>query len=65
MDCITAKLEEMGIQIDEQGDSIKITRTGDIQRTNIKTMPYPGFPHRYAAPNGRLSLSRQGRNQHH
>lgn len=44
MDCITAKLEEMGIQIDEQGDSIKITRTGDIQRTNIKTMPYPGFP---------------------
>lgn len=44
MDCITAKLEEMGIQIDEHGDSIKVTRTGDIQRTNIKTMPYPGFP---------------------
>ena len=44
MDCITAKLEEMGIRIDEQGDSIKVTRTGDIQRTNIKTLPYPGFP---------------------
>ena len=44
MDCITAKLEEMGIQIDEYGDSIKVTRTDDIQRTNIKTMPYPGFP---------------------
>lgn len=26
MDCITAKLEEMGIRIDEQGDSIKVTR---------------------------------------
>lgn len=44
MDCITAKLVEMGIQIDEQGDSIIVTRTGDIHRTNIKTMPYPGFP---------------------
>lgn len=44
MDCVAAKLEEMGIRIDEQGDSIVITSTGDIQRTNIKTMPYPGFP---------------------
>ena len=44
MDCITAKLVEMGIAIEEQGDSIRVTRQHDIQRTNIKTMPYPGFP---------------------
>ena len=44
MDCITAKLVEMGIEIEEQGDSIRVTRNQDIQRTNIKTMPYPGFP---------------------
>ena len=44
LDCITAKLVEMGIAIEEQGDSIRVTRQHDIQRTNIKTMPYPGFP---------------------
>ena len=44
LDCITAKLVEMGIEIEEQGDSIRVTRNQDIQRTNIKTMPYPGFP---------------------
>lgn len=44
MDCVAAKLVEMGIRIDEQGDSLVITSNGDIQRTNIKTMPYPGFP---------------------
>ncbi len=44
MECITAKLEEMGVQVEEDGDSLIITREGALQRTNIKTMPYPGFP---------------------
>ena len=44
MDCITAKLEEMGVEVEELGDSIKITRNRDIHHINIKTMPYPGFP---------------------
>lgn len=44
LDSITAKLLEMGAEIDEFDDSIRVRRTGPLRRTNIKTMPYPGFP---------------------
>lgn len=44
LDCITAKLIEMGVTIEDREDSILISRTGPLQKTNIKTMPYPGFP---------------------
>lgn len=44
LDCITAKLLEMGVQIEEDGDALIVTRTGTLHRTNVKTMPYPGFP---------------------
>ena len=44
LDCITAKLAEMGAEIEEHDDAVLIRRTGPIHRTNIKTMPYPGFP---------------------
>ena len=44
MECITAKLMEMGAQVEEDGDSLIVTRTGRLQRANVKTMPYPGFP---------------------
>ena len=44
LDCITAKLVEMGAEVEEQDDAVLIRRTGPIHRTNIKTMPYPGFP---------------------
>ena len=44
LDCITAKLVEMGVEIEEDGDSLIVRRTGKLTRTNVKTMPYPGFP---------------------
>ncbi len=44
MDCITAKLLEMGVDIVEDGDDLIVTRTGPLKHTNIKTLPYPGFP---------------------
>ncbi len=44
LDCITAKLVEMGAQVEEMGDAVRVTRTGALKRVNIKTMPYPGFP---------------------
>ena len=34
----------MGVQVEELGDDIQITRIGPMKHTNIKTMPYPGFP---------------------
>jgi len=44
MDCITAKLREMGMVIREDGDSIHLEKTRRLKRANVKTMPYPGFP---------------------
>ncbi len=44
MECITAKLLEMGVEVEEDGDSLIVSRSGPLQRTNVKTMPYPGFP---------------------
>lgn len=44
LDCITAKLVEMGVQVEELGDAVRVSRSGPLNRVNIKTMPYPGFP---------------------
>ena len=44
MDCITAKLQEMGVSVIEEDDNLLVRRDGPLQRTNIKTLPYPGFP---------------------
>ena len=44
LDSITAKLEEMGVSIEELDDAIVVTRHEPLQHCNIKTLPYPGFP---------------------
>ncbi len=44
MDCITAKLVEMGVEVEENEDTLLVRRSGPLQRANVKTMPYPGFP---------------------
>ena len=44
LDCITAKLVEMGVDVEEQDDAVLLRREGPMGRVNVKTMPYPGFP---------------------
>ena len=44
MESITAKLREMGVQVTEYEDAIRVVRTARLRRANVKTMPYPGFP---------------------
>lgn len=44
LESITAKLEEMGVSVEEDDDSVTVTRTESLQKCNIKTLPYPGFP---------------------
>ena len=44
LECITAKLIEMGAEIEERGDAVLVRRTAPLRSTNVKTMPYPGFP---------------------
>ncbi|MBQ9988241.1 MAG: UDP-N-acetylglucosamine 1-carboxyvinyltransferase [Clostridia bacterium] len=44
MESMTAKLEEMGVFIEEGEDSIRVVGTGRHRGTSVRTMPYPGFP---------------------
>ena len=44
MECITAKLREMGVRITEFDDALRVQRTVPLRPTKVKTMPYPGFP---------------------
>ena len=44
LESISAKLLEMGAEIEEMDDSVRVVATGRLQATTIKTMPYPGFP---------------------
>ena len=41
---ITAKLAEMGAEIIDLGDAVRIHMEGPLHCANVKTMPYPGFP---------------------
>ena len=44
LDCITAKLVEMGVDVEELDDAVRLRRNSKLTRVNVKTMPYPGFP---------------------
>lgn len=41
---VTAKLKEMGMGIEEYGDSIRVFYEHELIPVNIQTLPYPGFP---------------------
>ena len=44
LESVTAKLIEMGVDVGEEDDSLTVSRRGPLERVNIKTQPYPGFP---------------------
>ena len=44
LESITSKLLEMGAQIEESDDAVRVVATRRCHPTNIKTLPYPGFP---------------------
>lgn len=44
LESITAKLEKIGVNIEEFDDSIRIWADGPLIKTSVKTMPHPGFP---------------------
>ncbi len=43
MESLSAKLQEMNLNLIEGEDWIRVVGNGDIQKANIKTLPYPGF----------------------
>lgn len=44
LECISAKLREIGADVQEGGDFVVVRREGALYRANVKTQPYPGFP---------------------
>ncbi len=44
MECITSKLEEMGAEVINYDDAIRIRMKERLCHTTVKTHPYPGFP---------------------
>ena len=41
---LLAKLSEAGVKVIKDIDSVRVISDGNISSTDIKTMPYPGFP---------------------
>ena len=44
LDSITAKILEVGGQVEDYGDSLRVYCNKRPLKANIKTLPYPGFP---------------------
>lgn len=44
LESISAKLEELGAYFEDMNDAVRIRCDGRLHHSNIKTMPYPGFP---------------------
>ncbi|AYE34287.1 UDP-N-acetylglucosamine 1-carboxyvinyltransferase [Clostridium septicum] len=44
LESITAKLTEMGANVEEGDDSVRVYVDGSLKGINVKTTPYPGFP---------------------
>lgn len=44
MEAVTAKLEEIGCEVEEFDDSIRVVASRRLTRTHVKTQPYPGYP---------------------
>ncbi len=44
LDCITAKIVEIGGTVEDYGDSIRVSMNKRPNKAVVKTLPYPGFP---------------------
>ena len=44
LECLTAKILEIGGNVEENGDSLHVWCDNKTSKANIKTLPYPGFP---------------------
>ena len=44
LEAITAKLEEIGCEVEEFDDAVRVISSKKLRRTHVKTLPYPGYP---------------------
>ena len=44
LDAVISKLRETGAEVAEEADSMRVKRKGRLKASDVKTLPYPGFP---------------------
>ena len=44
LEATTAKLEEIGCEVEEFDDAVRVRAGRRLHRTHVKTLPYPGYP---------------------
>ena len=44
LESITAKLQEIGVNVEEYSESVRVYCDKPLKKCNVKTMPHPGFP---------------------
>ncbi|MBO5199336.1 MAG: UDP-N-acetylglucosamine 1-carboxyvinyltransferase [Lachnospiraceae bacterium] len=44
LEAITAKLIEIGAEVEQFDDALRVVATKRLYHTHVKTLPYPGFP---------------------
>ena len=44
LEATTAKLQEIGCEVEEFDDAVRVRASRRLRRTNVKTLPYPGYP---------------------
>ena len=44
LESISAKLMEIGCEVEESDDAVRVVATKQLTHTHVKTLPYPGFP---------------------
>ena len=44
LEATTAKLEEIGCEVQEFDDAVRVRAVNRLHRTHVKTLPYPGYP---------------------
>ncbi len=44
LESISAKLLEMGCEVEESDDAVRVVASKRLTHTQVKTLPYPGFP---------------------
>ena len=44
LEATIAKLVEIGCEVEEFDDAVRVVSKGDLHNTQVKTLPYPGYP---------------------
>ena len=44
LESISAKLMEIGCEVEESDDAVRVVASRPLNHTHVKTLPYPGFP---------------------